>query len=188
LKDTKEYKWEFVYGQIQLTQLANINTQKFTFFNFIFILKLFRKITAAQNQSQRSTEEHFQQQQRRSILKSVCSEESEMETGNAKSAGGNNKRKVLLKKVNFWIFELKIIHFDYLQLSQAALEEIMKAKIKFCEYVEVSEVEKYDRKADKPWTRLTPEQKAQIRRELNDFKAEMDVHESSRPLTRFHKD
>ena len=87
-----------------------------------------------------------------------------------KVAGGN-KRKVLLKK-----------------LSQACLEELRARMIKFSEFVEVSEVEKYDRKNDKPWTRLTAEQKAQIRRELNDFKAEMDVHEKARPFTRFHKD
>ena len=44
----------------------------------------------------------------------------------------------------------------------------------------------YDRRADKPWTRLTPKDKASIRKELNDFKSnEMDVHEESRHLTRY---
>uniref|UniRef100_A0A914M8L5 Uncharacterized protein n=1 Tax=Meloidogyne incognita TaxID=6306 RepID=A0A914M8L5_MELIC len=82
-----------------------------------------------------------------------------------------NKRKVLLRK-----------------LSQAALEEIRSRMIKFSEYVEISEIEKYDRKGDKPWKRITPEQKEQIKRELNDFKAEMDVHEMARRFTRFHKE
>jgi hypothetical protein len=67
------------------------------------------------------------------------------------------------------------------------LEEIRARIIKFNEYVEVTEVDEYDRKGDKPWTKLTPDQKAQIRRELNDFKAEMDVHESARSHTRFHR-
>ena len=44
----------------------------------------------------------------------------------------------------------------------------------------------YDRRADKPWTRLTPKDKANIRKELNDYKsAEMDVHDESRHLTRY---
>ena len=43
----------------------------------------------------------------------------------------------------------------------------------------------YDRRADKPWTRLTPRDKAAIRRELNEFKSsEMAVHEESKHLTR----
>ncbi|VDD93329.1 unnamed protein product [Enterobius vermicularis] len=60
-----------------------------------------------------------------------------------------------------------------------------KQIIKFSDYVEVTEADVYDRKADKPWTRLTPTDKALIRKELNDFKAtEMDVHEASRVFTR----
>lgn len=44
----------------------------------------------------------------------------------------------------------------------------------------------YDRRADKPWTRLTPRDKAAIRRELNEFKSsEMAVHEESKHLTRY---
>jgi len=40
-------------------------------------------------------------------------------------------------------------------------------------------------RADKPWTRLTPEDKAAIRKELNEFKSrEMEVHEDSRQYTR----
>lgn len=45
----------------------------------------------------------------------------------------------------------------------------------------------YDRRADKPWTRLTPKDKAAIRKELNEFKSsEMAVHEGSRHLTRYY--
>ncbi|ESN99498.1 hypothetical protein HELRODRAFT_136611, partial [Helobdella robusta] len=58
--------------------------------------------------------------------------------------------------------------------------------IKFNDYVEVTDVEEYDRRADKPWTRLTPRDKAAIRKELNDYKSqEMEVHEMSRQFTRY---
>ena len=57
--------------------------------------------------------------------------------------------------------------------------------IKFNDYIEVTPCSEYDRRADKPWTRLTPKDKASIRKELNDYKSnEMDVHEESRHLTR----
>ena len=47
------------------------------------------------------------------------------------------------------------------------------------------ECEEYDRKADKPWTRLRPEDKAAIRKELNEFKKfEMAVHPESEYMTR----
>jgi len=60
--------------------------------------------------------------------------------------------------------------------------------IKFSDYVEITQAEQYDRRADKPWTRLTPFEKAQIRKELNEFKStEMDVHEDSKIFTRFHR-
>jgi len=67
--------------------------------------------------------------------------------------------------------------------------ELKRRKIlKFNDYIEVNDVEDYDRKADKPWTRLTPKAKADIRKELNEFKAsEMEVHIESRHRTRFHK-
>ena len=40
-------------------------------------------------------------------------------------------------------------------------------------------------RADKPWTRLRPEDKAAIRKELNDFKRlEMEVHPESQFMTR----
>ena len=47
------------------------------------------------------------------------------------------------------------------------------------------ECEEYDRRADKPWTRLRPEDKAAIRKELNEFKSsEMSVHPASEYMTR----
>lgn len=60
--------------------------------------------------------------------------------------------------------------------------------VQFNDYVEVFDVQEYDRRADKPWTRLTPQDKAAIRKELNDFKSyEMEVHEASKQYTRFHR-
>ncbi|XP_077991257.1 phosphatase and actin regulator 2-like isoform X2 [Glandiceps talaboti] len=69
------------------------------------------------------------------------------------------------------------------------VEELKRRNIlKFCDYVEVTQAIDYDRKADKPWTRLTPQDKAAIRKELNDYKsAEMEVHAESRQYTRFHR-
>ncbi|TPP65980.1 Phosphatase and actin regulator, partial [Fasciola gigantica] len=59
--------------------------------------------------------------------------------------------------------------------------------LRFTQFVEVQELEPQDRVADKPWTRLTASEKAEIRRELNDYKwAEMSVHQESRQNTRFH--
>ena len=50
------------------------------------------------------------------------------------------------------------------------------------------EAEMYNRKGDKPWTRLTQSEKALIRKELNDYKlTEMAVHVDSRVYTRFHR-
>ena len=47
------------------------------------------------------------------------------------------------------------------------------------------DAEEYDRRAPKPWTMLRPEDKAAIRKELNDYKRfEMDVHSNSEHMTR----
>lgn len=83
------------------------------------------------------------------------------------------KRRTLLRKLSF----------------RPTVEELKERKIiRFNDYIEVTEAQEYDRRADKPWTRLTPRDKAVIRKELNDFKSlEMDVHEESRHLTRFHR-
>lgn len=83
------------------------------------------------------------------------------------------QKKFLLRKLSF----------------RPTVEELRERKIiRFCDYIEVTPVENYDRRADKPWTRLTPQDKAMIRKELNDFKAkEMEVHQDSRHLTRYHR-
>ncbi|XP_044143953.1 phosphatase and actin regulator 4 isoform X2 [Bufo gargarizans] len=76
------------------------------------------------------------------------------------------------------------------KLSQRpTVAELLERKIlRFNEYVEVTDAHDYDRRADKPWTKLTPADKAAIRKELNDFKStEMAVHEESKHYTRFHR-
>ncbi|XP_052000523.1 phosphatase and actin regulator 4B-like isoform X2 [Xyrauchen texanus] len=76
------------------------------------------------------------------------------------------------------------------KLSQRpTVAELQARKIlRFHEYVEVTSAQDYDRRADKPWTKLTPADKAAIRKELNEFKSsEMEVHEESRIYTRFHR-
>uniref|UniRef100_A0A8C7WTE6 Phosphatase and actin regulator 4 n=1 Tax=Oryzias sinensis TaxID=183150 RepID=A0A8C7WTE6_9TELE len=73
------------------------------------------------------------------------------------------------------------------KLSQRpTVAELQARKIlRFHEYVEVTDAQDYDRRADKPWTKLTPADKAAIRKELNDYKStEMEVHEESRIYTR----
>ncbi|XP_076441006.1 uncharacterized protein LOC143280260 [Babylonia areolata] len=83
------------------------------------------------------------------------------------------KRRFLVRKLSF----------------RPSVEELRERKIiKFNDYIEVTDAQEYDRRADKPWTKLTPKDKAVIRKELNEFKSkEMDVHEDSRHLTRFHR-
>nr|XP_020462061.1 phosphatase and actin regulator 4A-like isoform X2 [Monopterus albus]XP_020462062.1 phosphatase and actin regulator 4A-like isoform X2 [Monopterus albus]XP_020462063.1 phosphatase and actin regulator 4A-like isoform X2 [Monopterus albus]XP_020462064.1 phosphatase and actin regulator 4A-like isoform X2 [Monopterus albus]XP_020462065.1 phosphatase and actin regulator 4A-like isoform X2 [Monopterus albus] len=76
------------------------------------------------------------------------------------------------------------------KLSQRpTVAELQARKIlRFHEYVECTEAHDYDRRADKPWTKLTPADKAAIRKELNEFKSsEMAVHEDSKIYTRFHR-
>ncbi|KAM9165195.1 phosphatase and actin regulator 1 isoform 1-T1 [Pangshura tecta] len=77
------------------------------------------------------------------------------------------------------------------KLSQRpTVEELREKKIliRFSDYVEVADAQDYDRRADKPWTRLSASDKAAIRKELNEFKStEMEVHELSKHLTRFHR-
>jgi len=51
------------------------------------------------------------------------------------------------------------------QLSQRpTVEELRHAKIliRFCDYVEVADAQDYDRRADKPWTRLTAADKVSV--------------------------
>ncbi|XP_037038607.1 phosphatase and actin regulator 1 isoform X3 [Bradysia coprophila] len=102
----------------------------------------------------------------RNILKSTTSpaeEKKQME----------EKKRYLLRKLSF----------------RPTVDELKEKKIiRFNDYIEVTQAHDYDRRADKPWTRLTPKDKAAIRKELNEFKSsEMAVHEGSRHLTRFHR-
>lgn len=135
------------------------------------------------------------------------------------------KKKTLIRKVSFGLCchiqqylvackgKLTIISLCFQLSFRPTVDELKERKIiKFSEYVEVTEAHEYDRRADKPWTRLTPRDKvcfsvpqtigvilcgvylmvflsviqASIRKELNDFKStEMDVHDESRHLTRY---
>lgn len=112
--------------------------------------------------SLRPTQEELEQ---RNILKQQTPAEAKMEK--------EQKKKVLLRKLSF----------------RPTIEELKERKIiRFNDYIEVTQAQDYDRRADKPWTRLTPKDKAAIRKELNDYKSnEMEVHEGSRHLTRFHR-
>ncbi|KAJ8416054.1 hypothetical protein AAFF_G00380760 [Aldrovandia affinis] len=75
-----------------------------------------------------------------------------------------------------------------LSVRPTVAELVARRILRFNEYVEVTEAKDYDRRADKPWTRLTPADKAAIRKELNEFKSkEMEVHEESKHFTRFHR-
>uniref|UniRef100_A0A8C2Q844 Phosphatase and actin regulator n=1 Tax=Cyprinus carpio TaxID=7962 RepID=A0A8C2Q844_CYPCA len=75
-----------------------------------------------------------------------------------------------------------------LSVRPTVAELVARRILRFNEYVEVTDAKDYDRRADKPWTRLTPADKAAIRKELNEFKSkEMEVHEESKRFTRFHR-
>ncbi|KAM4729329.1 phosphatase and actin regulator 2 [Anableps anableps] len=75
-----------------------------------------------------------------------------------------------------------------LSVRPTVAELIARRILRFNEYVEVTDAKDYDRRADKPWTRLTPADKAAIRKELNEFKSqEMKVHKDSEQFTRFHR-
>ncbi|KAL8570742.1 hypothetical protein ACOMHN_039176 [Nucella lapillus] len=107
----------------------------------------------------------FEELENRNILHIQSSDDYEKE----KEA----KRRFLVRKLSF----------------RPSVEELRERKIiKFNDYIEVTDAHEYDRRAEKPWTKLTPKDKAVIRKELNEFKSkEMDVHEESRHLTRFHR-
>uniref|UniRef100_A0A8C7DYE2 Phosphatase and actin regulator n=2 Tax=Oncorhynchus kisutch TaxID=8019 RepID=A0A8C7DYE2_ONCKI len=72
-----------------------------------------------------------------------------------------------------------------LSVRPTVAELVARRILRFNEYVECTDAKDYDRRADKPWTRLTPADKAAIRKELNEFKSkEMEVHEESKQFTR----
>ncbi|XP_029212511.1 phosphatase and actin regulator 2-like [Acropora millepora] len=112
-----------------------------------------------------STRPTAQELRERNILRTSSEEEAKEEK--------EEKKRVLTRKLS----------------RRPTVQELRAKKIlKFNDYVECCDVHDYDRRADKPWTRLTPEDKAAIRKELNEFKSrEMEVHEDSRQYTRFHR-
>lgn len=75
------------------------------------------------------------------------------------------------------------------QLSRICVKDTLKRPaVIFNEFVDIYEVEDYDRKVDKSWTRLTQIEKLKIRCELNNFKtSEMIIHRDSRQHTRLHR-
>uniref|UniRef100_A0A8B9GMV7 Phosphatase and actin regulator n=1 Tax=Amazona collaria TaxID=241587 RepID=A0A8B9GMV7_9PSIT len=104
--------------------------------------------------SQRPTTEELEQ---RNILKQKNEEEEQ-------EAKREIKRKLSRK----------------LSLRPTVAELQARRILRFNEYVEVTDSPDYDRRADKPWARLTPADKAAIRKELNEFKStEMEVNPSS---------
>ncbi|XP_043254259.1 phosphatase and actin regulator 4 isoform X3 [Colletes gigas] len=110
--------------------------------------------------SMRPTQEELEE---RNILKKQSPAEEKKQK--------EEKKRYLLRKLSF----------------RPTVEELKEKKIiRFNDYIEVTQAHEYDRRADKPWTRLTPKDKAAIRKELNEFKSsEMAVHENSRHLTSF---
>nr|XP_031840798.1 phosphatase and actin regulator 1 isoform X2 [Nomia melanderi] len=110
--------------------------------------------------SMRPTQEELEE---RNILKKQSPAEEKKQK--------EEKKRYLLRKLSF----------------RPTVEELKEKKIiRFNDYIEVTQAHDYDRRADKPWTRLTPKDKAAIRKELNEFKSsEMAVHEDSRHLTSF---
>lgn len=113
--------------------------------------------------SQRPTQEELEQ-------RNIYREQAQVDAAKAER---EEKKRTLTRKLSL----------------RPTVDELRKRNIiNFNEYVEVIEAVDYDRKADKPWTRLTPQDKAYIRKELNDFKStEMNVHEDSKKFTRFHR-
>ncbi|CAF2511700.1 unnamed protein product [Rotaria sp. Silwood2] len=88
------------------------------------------------------------------------------------TAEKEEKKRYLIRKLSF----------------RPSIQELRDRKIiRFCDYIEVSECDDVDRRADKPWTRLTPRDKQMIRKELNEYKSsEMEIHPESAKYTRFH--
>ncbi|RZF44073.1 hypothetical protein LSTR_LSTR014121 [Laodelphax striatellus] len=112
--------------------------------------------------SMRPTQEELEE--RNILKKQSAAEEKKLK---------EEKKRMLLRKLSF----------------RPTVEELKEKKIiRFNDYIEVTQAHDYDRRADKPWTRLTPKDKAAIRKELNEFKSsEMEVHHDSKHLTRFHR-
>lgn len=72
--------------------------------------------------------------------------------------------------------------------TEINISNTKRTTVLFNSCVDIFEVEEYDRKIEKTWTRLSQLEKLSIRCELNDFKTrEMKVHRDSRQNTRLHR-
>lgn len=72
--------------------------------------------------------------------------------------------------------------------TEININNTKRTTVLFNSCVDIFEVEDYDRKIEKTWTRLSQLEKLSIRCELNDFKTrEMRVHRDSRQNTRLHR-
>lgn len=73
---------------------------------------------------------------------------------------------VMQKNILFYQYldQMKLMLFCIFQLSfRPTVEELKEKKIiSFSDYVEKTDTYEYDRRADKPWTRLTPRDKVRI--------------------------
>lgn len=63
--------------------------------------------------------------------------------------------------IDTWFLAQSTKRLHFFQLSQRpTVAELLARKIlRFNEYVEVTDAQDYDRRADKPWTKLTPADK-----------------------------
>jgi len=76
----------------------------------------------------------------------------------------------------------------FIKSSGSDTSNTRRTTVLFNNYVDIYEVDDYDRKIEKTWTRLSQLEKLSIRCELNDFKTrEMKVHRDSRQNTRLHR-
>lgn len=93
-------------------------------------------------------------------------------------------------------YEVSADNVDVMQTLERKLSRRTSVKEMFSrrllfpenEVTGVVELEPTDRKVNPVWHGLTAEQKLFIRKELNELKSEMKVHESSKSNTRFHED
>ncbi|PRD27197.1 UNVERIFIED_CONTAM: phactr4-a [Trichonephila clavipes] len=148
------------YADVSLASLAFLKFSTWPYSNQFCCSQY--TVDSSTRLSLRPTAEELEQ---RNILKNQTPEEMKNEK--------EQKKIMLIRKLSF----------------RPTIEELKERKIiRFSDYVEVTQAQDYDRRADKPWTRLTPRDKAAIRKELNEFKSvEMEVHAESKHFTRGKK-
>eukprot|EP00123_Amoebidium_parasiticum_P015474 comp22990_c0_seq1/m.36599 comp22990_c0_seq1/g.36599 ORF comp22990_c0_seq1/g.36599 comp22990_c0_seq1/m.36599 type:complete len:359 (-) comp22990_c0_seq1:652-1728(-) len=100
-------------------------------------------------------------------------------------------KKGILKSASAKDMETRKSDLERKLSDRPDISVLVERRILWCNMVTVCETygsDGYDRVSEKPWTKLTPKDKVEIKKELNDFKSyEMAVHEESRHYTRFHK-